>query len=88
MLILDLMTEVPCSLSVLDTLTFREEGFGLDQELAIKASHAARAVAEVPIRYDRRGYAGGKKLGAKDAARIAVCIARYGIPEALASRRR
>ena len=60
-------------------ITLREAGFGMDQELAIKVAQAGARIVEVPITYAPRGYAAGKKLGVRDAARIAWCIARYGL---------
>lgn len=61
-------------------LELREPGFGMDQELAIKVAQQGCRIVEVPIRYEPRGYAAGKKLGPLDAARIAWCIAKYGVP--------
>ena len=73
--------------SVLDRIDLYEDGFGMDQELAIKVAWSTPKIVEVPITYRPRGYEAGKKLGAKDAARIAYCVARYGLPAALKSRR-
>jgi glycosyltransferase involved in cell wall biosynthesis len=61
-------------------LSLQEPGFGMDQELAIKVAQRGCRIVEVPIRYAPRSYAAGKKLGPLDAARIAWCIARYGVP--------
>lgn len=65
---------------ILQGLALREAGFGMDQELAIKVAQQGCRIVEVPIRYEPRGYAAGKKLGVRDAARIAWCVARYGAP--------
>ena len=65
---------------ILNSLTLFEPGFGMDQELAIKVAQLGCRIVEVPIRYEPRGYAAGKKLGPLDAARIAWCIAKYGVP--------
>lgn len=65
---------------ILNSLTLFEPGFGMDQELAIKVAQQGCRIVEVPIRYEPRGYAAGKKLGPLDAARIAWCIAKYGVP--------
>jgi glycosyltransferase involved in cell wall biosynthesis len=65
---------------ILLRLDLREPGFGMDQELAIKVAQQGCRIVEVPIRYEPRSYAAGKKLGPSDAARIAWCIAKYGVP--------
>ena len=72
--------------SLLLELDLSEDGFGMDQELTIKVAHRGRRVVERPIGYVPRNYEAGKKLGVRDAARIAWCIVRYGVPEKLRSR--
>lgn len=64
---------------LLEQLEFFEDGFGLDQELVIKLAKQRPRIEEIPISYQPRGRDAGKKLGVKDAVRIAYCIAKYAV---------
>lgn len=56
----------------------RERGFGIELELAHKlAKHRGVRFYERPVRYARRTYAEGKKIGAKDGFWALWCILRY-----------
>jgi hypothetical protein len=58
--------------------TLKERGFGIELELTAKlARHPGLTYFERPIRYQKRGYAEGKKIGMKDALWAAWCITRY-----------
>lgn len=58
--------------------TLKERGFGIELELTAKlARYPNLTYYERPIRYQKRGYAEGKKIGMKDALWAAWCITRY-----------
>lgn len=58
--------------------TLRERGFGIELEITAKCSRVPGVrFVERPIRYARRSYAEGKKIGWKDAFWALWCIARY-----------
>ena len=56
----------------------RERGFGIELELTAKlARYPKLRFYERPIRYQKRGYAEGRKIGLKDGLWAAWCILRY-----------
>lgn len=58
--------------------TLRENRFGIEIELTAKLTRAKDArIFERPIRYDRRSYAEGKKIGWRDGLWALWCILRY-----------
>ena len=58
--------------------TLKERGFGIELELTAKlARYPKLKYYERPIRYQKRGYSEGKKIGLKDAFWAAWCILRY-----------
>ena len=60
--------------------TLREKRFGIEIELTLKlARHPGVRFFERPIRYARRSYAEGKKIGWRDSVAALWCIARYGL---------
>ncbi len=64
--------------SVVDEL--QEDRFGIEIELTFRVGRQSNArFYEVPISYDRRSYAEGKKIGWKDGVAALWCILRYGI---------
>lgn len=64
-----------CLLPILPTL--QEQRFGIEIELTMKLVRQGVRFAERPIRYDKRTYAEGKKIGLKDAFRALWCMAKY-----------
>ncbi len=64
---------------VLQRLDLREDRFGIEPEITTKVARLGVRVFEVPITYNGRTYAEGKKIGVKDAFRAVYCIVRYGI---------
>ena len=58
-------------------LTLRENRFGIEPELTAKIARRGCRVVEVPIRYNPRTYAAGKKVGFRDGLRAVWCIVRY-----------
>jgi glycosyltransferase involved in cell wall biosynthesis len=53
--------------------------FGIEPELTAKLARRGYRFAEVPITYQARSYAEGKKIGIKDLFNALYCIGRYGI---------
>jgi glycosyltransferase involved in cell wall biosynthesis len=71
---------------VLEQLDLREERFGIEPEITAKVARLGVRVYEVPVTYNGRTYAEGKKIGLKDAFRAVYCIVRYGVPARLGRR--
>ncbi|HEV7280967.1 MAG TPA: glycosyltransferase family 2 protein [Pirellulaceae bacterium] len=57
--------------------TLQERRFGIEIELTMKLVRTEARFAERPIRYDKRTYAEGKKIGLKDAFRAVWCMLKY-----------
>jgi hypothetical protein len=57
--------------------SLRESRFGIEIELTIKLARSRVRFYERPIRYWRRGYGEGKKIGWRDAVRALYCMLRY-----------
>lgn len=57
--------------------TLRENRFGIEIELTLKLSRKRARFYERPIRYDRRGFDEGKKIGWRDGVRALYCMLRY-----------
>ncbi len=74
---------------VLEQITIRENRFGLEPELVAKAARAIvtlddgvrqRArIVEVPVGYDARSYAEGKKITWRDGISALRCVVRYNL---------
>lgn len=65
---------------VLARLTLVEDRFGFEPEVTMKLARTPGVrVCEVPITYRGRGYAEGKKIGVRDAARAVWVIARCAV---------
>ncbi|WP_440907489.1 glycosyltransferase family 2 protein [Candidatus Pelagibacter sp.] len=65
--------------NILLKLDLKENSFGIEPELTIKLSKKNAKFFEVPISYNGRSYAEGKKITIKDAFRALFCIFRYSI---------
>ena len=65
--------------NILLKLDLKENSFGIEPELTIKLSKKNAKFFEVPISYNGRSYADGKKITIKDAFRAFFCIFRYSI---------
>jgi len=63
--------------SALRELTIRENRFGMEPEITARLSRLGHQIVEVPIAYDGRNYAAGKKIGLGDALAALWCIVRY-----------
>jgi glycosyltransferase involved in cell wall biosynthesis len=55
----------------------KEERFGIEIELTVKLARRRIRFYERPIRYDRRGFDEGKKIGWRDGVRALYCMLRY-----------
>jgi glycosyltransferase involved in cell wall biosynthesis len=64
---------------VMAGIRLRESRFGIDPELAAKIARGKWRVCEVPISYNARSYAAGKKIGFLDGLRAVWCIFRYSV---------
>ncbi len=59
--------------------TLREKRFGIEIELTFKMLKTGARFYERPIRYHRRSYAEGKKIGWRDGIAALWCIFRYSL---------
>ncbi|MGC1684283.1 MAG: glycosyltransferase family 2 protein [Candidatus Acidiferrales bacterium] len=64
---------------VLQSFELKENRFGFEPEVTAKVSHGKWVVFEVPISYNGRTYAQGKKITWRDAFRAVWCIVHYGL---------
>ena len=55
----------------------RENRFGIEIELTVKLARKGVRFYERPIRYHRRSYHEGKKIGWRDGVRALYCMLRY-----------
>lgn len=62
---------------ILKSLHLRSDGFDLEPELTAKLARWGARIYEVPISYQGRSYAEGKKIGASDAAVALFAMLRY-----------
>lgn len=63
--------------AALRDMVLREKRFGFEPELTAKLARRRCRFHEVPIAYDSRGYAEGKKIHVGDGFRAVYCILRY-----------
>ena len=64
---------------VIQSLTLRENRFGIEPEITAKVARAGCRIYEVGISYAGRTYAEGKKIGWKDGVRAIWCILKYNL---------
>jgi glycosyltransferase involved in cell wall biosynthesis len=64
---------------VVRAITIEEGRFGIEPELTAKVAKMRLRIYEVPVSYQGRTYAEGKKIGWKDGVRALYCIVKYGI---------
>lgn len=60
------------------SLRLQENRFGFDPEITAKIARAGHRVVEVPVRYQGRSYAEGKKIRWRDGLAVVAAIFRYG----------
>ena len=63
---------------VIRQIEIQQNRFGFEPEVTAKLARLKCRIAEVPIRYQARGYAEGKKIGIRDLFNAVWCIVRYG----------
>lgn len=63
---------------VLRQIEIQQNRFGFEPEVTAKLARLQCRIREVPIRYQARSYAEGKKIGVKDLFNAVWCIVRYG----------
>jgi hypothetical protein len=64
---------------VIESFTIEQNRFGFEPEVTAKIARRKFRIAEVPISYNARSYAEGKKIGIKDLFSTLYCIARYAV---------
>ena len=64
---------------VIKGIVIEEDRFGIEPELTSKVAKQRLRIYEVPISYQGRTYAEGKKIGWKDGVRAIYCIFKYGL---------
>ncbi len=67
--------------NVLEDIEIAQNRFGVEPEITAKLARRGVRFVEVPISYQPRGYAEGKKIGVKDLFKAFWCIGRYGIAD-------
>jgi hypothetical protein len=60
-------------------LNLKENRFGVEPEITAKLARLDARIYEVPIKYNARTYAEGKKIGWKDGFSALRCIIKYSI---------
>ncbi len=64
---------------VIDTITIKENRFGVEPEITAKIARGQWRIYEVGISYYGRDYSQGKKIGWKDGFRAFYVILKYGL---------
>jgi glycosyltransferase involved in cell wall biosynthesis len=67
---------------VIKGIEIEEDRFGIEPELTAKVAKRRLRIYEVPVSYQGRTYAEGKKIGWKDGVRALYCIFKYGVRRA------
>lgn len=65
----------------LEGIHIKQNRFGVEPELTAKWARRGYRFQEVPISYNARGYADGKKIGIRDLFKAVYCICRYGMTD-------
>jgi glycosyltransferase involved in cell wall biosynthesis len=64
---------------VINSIIIKENRFGADAEIVLKAIKLSARIKEVGITYQERSYKDGKKIGLKDAFREIFVLFKYGL---------
>jgi glycosyltransferase involved in cell wall biosynthesis len=64
---------------VIQGLTLKENRFGFEPEVTARIARLPIKIVEVPISYNARSVADGKKIGLRDAFRTVYAIVRYNL---------
>lgn len=67
--------------SVLQEIAIEQDGFGFEPEVTAKLARLKYEICEVPIGYNGRSYADGKKIGIRDGFNALYCIVRYALAD-------
>ena len=66
---------------MVEDISLKQNRFGFEPELTAKLARRGHQIYEMPIRYQGRGYAEGKKIGVRDAINTLWCIVRYAVAD-------
>jgi glycosyltransferase involved in cell wall biosynthesis len=66
---------------LIQSIPLKQDRFGFEPEVTAKLARRKAKIVEVPIGYQARGYAEGKKIGIKDLFNALWCIVRYGLAD-------
>ncbi len=64
---------------LLQSLPLTSERFGIEPELTARLAQSGARIYELPISYDGRSYAEGKKIGWKDGVEALWCILKFNL---------
>jgi glycosyltransferase involved in cell wall biosynthesis len=64
---------------LLQSLPLSADRFGIEPELTARLAQAGARIYEMPISYDGRSYAEGKKIGWKDGVSALWCVWKYNV---------
>jgi glycosyltransferase involved in cell wall biosynthesis len=64
---------------VIQAMELKQDRFGFEPEITARVARRKLRVFEIPISYNGRTYAQGKKIGWKDALKALWCIFRYSL---------
>jgi glycosyltransferase involved in cell wall biosynthesis len=64
---------------VIKAVKLEEDRFAFDPEITLKLARSKARIFEVPISYNGRSYAEGKKIGVKDLVRAMYANVKYGL---------
>jgi glycosyltransferase involved in cell wall biosynthesis len=64
---------------LLSQIEIEQKRFGFEPEITAKLAKRKVRIAEVPVRYESRGWEEGKKIGIKDLFSTLFCILRYSL---------
>src|SRR5262249_32464052 len=68
-----------CRAEIIKGIEIEESRFGIEPELTAKVAKLRLRIYEVPISYQGRTYAEGKKIGWQDGVRALYCVLKYGL---------
>ena len=66
---------------VIQGIEIRQNRFGFEPEVTAKLARRKCRIKEMPISYNARSFAEGKKIGVKDLFNALWCIVRYGLAD-------
>ena len=60
-----------------DNLEIEEDRFGFEPEITAKVLRRGEKIVELPVSFEARTFAEGKKIGWRDGVRALYCILKY-----------